>query len=201
MGYRMKKFEIRFGNERLITPSGVGIVGLLLHKTELKSRVDKTKLRDRQAPQIKNSDVLFSYIGLLCQGKSDFDAIREMQEDPTAFEYALGIKNIPSSETLRQRLDMAKGKFRTAILEENVNLLNRANAEFTKCSDTHQWIPIDIDVSPFDNSNTKKEGVSYTYKGFDAYAPIFAYMGTEGYELNMEFRAGSDHCQKNTDVF
>jgi hypothetical protein len=63
------------------------------------------------------------------------------------------------------------------------------------------WIPLDIDVSPFDNSNTKKEGVSYTYKGFDGYSPIFAYLGEEGYEINMEFRAGSDHCQKNTDNF
>jgi hypothetical protein len=200
-GCCMKKFEIRFGKERLITPSGVGIVGMLLNKTELKNRVDKIKLRDNQAPQIKNSDVIFSYMGLLCQGKSDFEAIREMQEDPTAYQYALGIKQIPSSETLRQRMDMAKGKFRSAILEENVNLLKETHVEFTKCSEEHQWIPIDIDVSPFDNSNTKKEGVSYTYKGFDGYAPIFAYMGTEGYELNMEFRAGSDHCQKNTDAF
>jgi hypothetical protein len=78
-------------------------VGLLLHKTELKSRADRTKLRDRQSPQIKNSDAPFSYIGLLCQGKSDFDAIREMQEDPTVFQYAPGIKNIPSSETITRQ--------------------------------------------------------------------------------------------------
>jgi len=36
------------------------------------------------------------------------------------------------------------------------------------------YLPLDIDVSPFDNSGTKKEGVSYTYKGFDGYSPIFA---------------------------
>lgn len=197
----MKKLEIRFGKERLITPSGIGLAGALLKKTGLKKRVDKMKLKDNQSPQIKNSDVLISYIGLLCQGKSDFDSIREMQEDPSAFQYALGIGNIPSSETMRQRMDMAEKKFRSVLIEENANLLKNAHAEFTKCSDEHPWIPIDIDVSPFDNSNTKKEGVSYTYKGFDGYAPIFAYMGTEGYELNMEFRAGSDHCQKNTDVF
>jgi hypothetical protein len=34
-----------------------------------------------------------------------------------------------------------------------------------------------IDVSPFDNSGTKKEGVSRTYQGNDGYAPIFAYLG------------------------
>jgi len=39
---------------------------------------------------------------------------------------------------------------------------------------------LDIDVTPFDNSGTKKEGVSRTYKGMDGYAPIFAYLGEEG---------------------
>jgi hypothetical protein len=39
------------------------------------------------------------------------------------------------------------------------------------------FVPLDIDVSPFDNSKTKKEGVSRTYKGYDGFAPIFAYLG------------------------
>ncbi|WP_287037706.1 hypothetical protein [Desulfobacter sp.] len=43
------------------------------------------------------------------------------------------------------------------------------------------YIPLDLDVSPFDNSKTKKEGVSKTYKGCDGYAPMFGYLGTEGY--------------------
>jgi len=37
-----------------------------------------------------------------------------------------------------------------------------------------ELIPLDIDVSPSDNSKTKKEGVSRTYKGTDGFAPIFA---------------------------
>ena len=28
-------------------------------------------------------------------------------------------------------------------------------------------VPVDMDVTPFDNSKTMKEGVSRTYKGFD----------------------------------
>jgi len=32
-----------------------------------------------------------------------------------------------------------------------------------------------------DNSNTKREHVSRTYKGFDGYAPIAAYLGNEGW--------------------
>lgn len=193
------KFKVQFSKERLITPSGLAIVGVLMDKTDLKARVDSIKLKDNANPHIKNSDVAMSYIGLLCQGKSDFEAICEMEEDPDFYKDALNIKRIPSKDTLRQRMDMAGKKLRPIILEENVKLLKEAGATFTPCFE--QWIPLDIDVSPFDNSNTKKEGVSYTYKGFNGYSPIFAYLGEEGYQLNMEFREGSEHCQKNTDFF
>mgnify|MGYP000109054979 FL=1 len=62
-------------------------------------------------------------------------------------------------------------------------------------------VPLDMDVSPFDNSKTQKEGVSRTYKSYDGYAPMMAYIGTEGYQINVELRNGSQHCQKNTPAF
>jgi hypothetical protein len=49
---------------------------------------------------------------------------------------------------------------------------------------------VDIDVSPLDNSGSHKEGVSRTYKGHDGYAPIFSYIGAEGYMLDCELREG-----------
>jgi hypothetical protein len=193
------KFEVRFSKERLITPTGLAIVGMLLSKTGIKKRFNTLKLKENANPQVKNSDVALSYIGLLCQGKSDFEDIREMQEDPEFYTDALDIKRLPSPETLRQRMDMMGSKPRSIILEENVNLLKASGATFTPCY--KNFVPLDVDVSPFDNSNTKKEGVSYTYKGFNGYSPIFAYLGEEGYLLNIEFREGSEHCQKNTDEF
>jgi hypothetical protein len=60
---------------------------------------------------------------------------------------------------------------------------------------------LDVDVSPFDNSNTQKEGVSWTYKKFDGYAPIFAYLGEEGYCVGASLREGKQHCQKDTPEF
>lgn len=63
------------------------------------------------------------------------------------------------------------------------------------------FVPVDIDVTPFDNSKSNKEGVSRTYKGFDGYAPIMAYIGTEGYLVNLELRIGKQHCQKETPDF
>ena len=35
-------------------------------------------------------------------------------------------------------------------------------------------VPVDIDVTPMDNSKTSKQGVSRTYKGFDGYATMMA---------------------------
>ena len=56
-------------------------------------------------------------------------------------------------------------------------------------------IPLDVNVFPQDNSNTKKEGVSRTYKNYDGYAPIAAYLGMEGWCLEVELRPGSQHSQ------
>ena len=56
-------------------------------------------------------------------------------------------------------------------------------------------------MTPMDNSKSKKEGVSRTYKGFDVYAPMMAYIGTEGYAINFELREGKQHCQKGTVEF
>ena len=43
------------------------------------------------------------------------------------------------------------------------------------------YVPVDLDVTPFDNSKSHKEGVSRTYKNFDRYAPMMAYINIEGY--------------------
>lgn len=59
-------------------------------------------------------------------------------------------------------------------------------------------MPVDSDVSPFDNSKTHKEGVSRTYKGCDGYAPMLSYIGTEGYLINLQLREGSRHSQCGT---
>lgn len=65
---------IRLSNERLISASGLSIVGLLPGKTGLAKRLNQRRLKENAAPHIRNSDVAFAYIGLLCQGKSGFDA-------------------------------------------------------------------------------------------------------------------------------
>ena len=76
---------------------------------------------------------------------------------------------IPSAETLRQRLDLVGGSVHRQVLDENIHMLKSNGIVPSKlpCG----YVPVDMDVSPFDNSKTSKEGVSRTYKGCDGYAP------------------------------
>ena len=75
---------------------------------------------------------------------------------------------------MRQRIeDLSEGVTGAtcgAILrEESAALLQNAAVKLTPCWNKH--VPLDVDVSVFDNSGTKKEGVSWTYKKVDGYAP------------------------------
>ena len=63
------------------------------------------------------------------------------------------------------------------------------------------WIALAIDVSVFDNSHTKKQGVAWTYKKVDGFAPIFAYLGQEGYLIHCQLRQGSQHSQEGAPDF
>lgn len=197
----MKKIIIEFSDERLITPSGLSLVGVMLGKSELVENVNKASVTGKRSqPQIKNGDILLTYIGLLAQGKTEFDAVREMEDDPGFYEMALGVRRgIPSAETLRQRMDDIGSSLRSEILRANVSMFN--NYGVGPAPLHNGYVPVDIDVTPFDNSKTAKEGVSRTYKGFDGYAPIIAYIGAEGYLANAELRIGKQHCQKGTPEF
>ena len=73
---------------------------------------------NRSQHQIKNGDIVLTYLGMLCMGKPYFEAVHEMDDD--------------------------KDFYKTAL----------ANG----------LVPVDIDVTPMDNSKSKKEGVSRTYK-------------------------------------
>ena len=88
---------------------------------------------------------------------------------------------------------------RKDILNENIEMLLANKIKPSALADG--MVPVDIDVTPMDNSKSKKEGASRTYKGFDGYAPIMAYIGTEGYAINFELREGKQHCQNGTVEF
>lgn len=190
------QFTISATDEILVSHSGLALVGALLQGTNLRSRAGDIRLGDRKRPAVSHGDVVTAMIGLLCLGKPDFDAIEAFREDDF-FRQALGLESVPSEGTLRQRLDELEGRCDRIVREESADMIARQAPALTRCRE--DWIALDIDVSPFDNSGTKKEGVSWTYKKVDGYAPIFAYLAE--YEIHCQLRRGSQHCQDGTPEF
>ncbi len=55
------------------------------------------------------------------------------------------------------------------------------------------YCPVDIDTFAMDNGDSAKEGVGRTYAGVDGYCPLAAYLGTQGYCLQLALRPGTQH--------
>ena len=192
------KFIISETDEVLVSHSGLALAGSLLQGTRIGKRANRLCLGDRKRPEVSHGDVLTSMIGLLCLGKPDFEAIEAFRKDGF-FRQALGLKRIPSEGTLRQRLDEMEHRCDAILREESAAMIARHAPKITPCYE--EWVALDIDPSPFDNSGTKKEGVSWTYLKFDGYNPWFAYLGNEGYLVHCQLREGSQHCQDGMPQF
>ena len=192
---------VEYANERIIPAGGLAVVGAILGKSDFTKRLNRMDVTEnRSQHQIKNGDIILTYIGMLCMGKPYFEAVHEMDDDKAFYQAALGItRSIPSEETLRQRMDDIGDSLRGLILDENIRMLLANKIQPGVLS--NGFVPVDIDVTPMDNSKSGKEGVSRTYKGYDGYAPMMAYIGTEGYAINFEFREGKQHCQNGTVAF
>ena len=187
------KFVIERSKEALFSHSGVALIGSLLKKSGLTPLLDKIDPKRSAIDVFPSSDVAKSMVGLLCMAKPDFDDIIPFRKD-LFFVKALDLsrKKTPSSPTIRQRLDAASAEWDEVILAANVNLLQQeANIK----PHTSGYVLLSFDVSPMDNSHSHKEGVSWTYKKFDGFAPMFAHLGEAGHLINLEFRRGSAHSQ------
>ena len=187
------------GTDEIFTSNGgLAVAGALMKSLKIGKSLNKIKITSGE-PEISNQDVLRSYLGLLVMGRTNYEDI-ELFRDDGMFRIMLDIRKVPSSETLRQRFDAARGAFDDAISQFNISLLKKCHLT-SVAVDSGKYLPVDIDVSPFDNSGSKKEGVSWTYKKHDGYSPNFAYAGVEGYMVGSELRPGKQHCQKGTPEF
>jgi hypothetical protein len=107
----------------------------------------------------------------------------------------------PSQETLRQRLDALAEEDWQDILDANVSdQLSRAQPTRIDV-EGEKLIPLDIDVSVFEDTASHKEGVSATYRKVNGYAPIFCYAGREGFMVANELRPGSQHSENGAVEF
>ena len=191
--YAMRQFTVKQLEYDLTPVAGLALVGHHLQRL-----VPVLEQIDQALPVktgVTNSDIVRSYVGLLVQGKSDFDAIENFRGD-AFFKQALGIKLLPSSPTLRQRMDARASdlfEFTSPLIE---TLLTSARPDYgvLPCG----WLPLDIDTFAMDNGDTAKEGVGRTYTGVDGYCPLAAYLGTHGFCLELALRPGVQHSALET---
>jgi hypothetical protein len=178
-----------------LTPtSGLALVGHHLRRLDpIFKRIDKAM---PVRGGVATSDVLRSYLGLLVQGKSDFDAIENLRGD-AFYKRALGIGLLPSSPTLRQRLDAKAAELFEYMPEMTEALLGGCAPDYgvLPCG----WLPLDVDTFAMDNGGTTKDGVGRTYTGVDGYCPLAAYLGGAGYCLDLALRPGVQHSAAETE--
>ena len=191
------RVKVQQGREEINSIGGISLIGGLYNSLKSVKKADSMQTSKVKIGKIKHSGVIKTVAGLFALGKNDYADVTPFHKD-SFFRDCLKLNAVPSEATLRQRLD------ELAMLQEVFALVRSGNVELVKKAPEFgfektsygKYIPLDIDVSPFDNSGSNKEGVSWTYKNHDGYAPIFAYLGTHGYMINCELRPGSQHSNK-----
>jgi hypothetical protein len=190
----MGMIAIETTQERIESQGGLILVGMLAEQMGI-PKVTSWENKPTGA-------ILTQIVGMLTQGEISFEASRRFREDEYMKE-SLRLKIMYAPEILRIYLESM------CDTPESVNNLMRqlqecSNRLLSKADITpiiinkHTYIPLDFDSSPFNNENTKKENIGYTYKGFVGYHPMFAYLGVEGYLASCELRPGIQHCQNDT---
>jgi Transposase DDE domain group 1 len=189
----MRKLIVKQLDYDLTPVAGLALVGH--HLAAVRPVLDRLDAALPVKLGVANSDIVRSYLGLLVQGKSDFDAIENFRGD-AFFKQALGIELLPSSPTLRQRMDARASElfgFTTPLIE---SLLGGARPDYgvLPCG----WLPLDVDTFAMDNGGTAKDGVGRTYAGVDGYCPLATYLGSHGFCLELALRPGVQHSALET---
>ena len=195
---KVQKPKFEQGKDEIVSTGGNALLGLYL--TDIMESSIPRNFQNRRSDAISDWDILSTMTGMLANSRTDFTNVKLYNGDEV-FSSSLGIEQLPSEETLRQRLDEFPATPTQTRLRKMNELLLKDKQFGTVKAGHLDLIPIDIDVSPLDNSGSKKQGVSYTYKKHDGYAPIFAYIGAEGFMLNHELRPGSALPSSNTRVY
>ena len=193
----MKQYKILRGKDDLNSTGGNYFSGLILRGL---TKILPADFQVRRKDAITDRDILMSQIGLLCNARTDFNDV-ELYKHDKLFQDSFGIQRMPSEPTLRTRLDeMPQEKCHGALRSLNMAILKKRTFRNIDAEGL-KLVPVDMDVSPLDNSGSRKMGVSYTYKGHDGFAPMFSYVGGEGHMLDCELRPGKQHCQLDTPEF
>jgi len=181
----------------LTSNAGLALVGQYLKRLNISARIDgKFPVGPRA---ISNSDIFKSYLGLLVQGKNDFEATEAFRGEDF-FCRTLGIASVPSCSTLRQRMNAHAPDWFELVDAFNLTLLSALYAgkpvDFGALS--CGYMAVDWDTFVMDNSGTRKEGIGRTYQSVDGFTCSATYLGSLGYCLELALRPGVQHCARET---
>jgi hypothetical protein len=198
------KTLLQLTDQNLTSNAGLLLIAPYLKNKEFRSEIRKATRVVKGSGVISDVDIICCWIAMMALGKSDYQAIEEYRKDKN-FMRMIDVQDVPSESTLRQRIESLPEDL-AAILREFNGAIVTGAFEFAKehkkddtryqeavTIDDVAYAVIDSDVSVLDNSGSKKEGVEWTYKKCDGYAPMFSYIGASGYMLNCELREGSMH--------
>jgi len=198
------KIRIETTGSTLTNHAGLFHIGRFLKSSDFGKEINAVSTVRNRKGVPSDRDIVFCMIALYALGKSTYEAIEEYRYDQY-FKEVLGVRRVPSEETLRQRIETLPKKIVKVIRRWNREIIAAGFADVAaQSTEKEQWseavmigdkqyMVVDSDVSVLDNSHSKKEGVSWTYKKCDGYAPMFSYIGKSGYMLNNELREGSAH--------
>lgn len=198
------KTILELTDQNLTSNAGLILIAPHLKNKEFRLALTRASRIVKTSGVISDVDIICCWIAILALGKSDYEAIEEYRNDKD-FKYLIGVQSVPSAETLRQRIENLSSDVVGILRDFNRTIIATAferAKQYRKRDKTFQeavrigdmpFAVIDSDVSVLDNSDSKKEGVEWTYKKCDGYAPMFSYIGASGYMLNNELREGSMH--------
>lgn len=182
-------YRIDTTTDQLYGTGGIALVGKICERLGFCS----------PSSSVPHPEILKSLLGLFVQGRTRYEEIDLFRHDQL-FRDSFGLAYVPARETLRLYLERMAEE--SELVQEEVDRATIGVVKQATLTPIHaevqSYIPVDVDTSPLDNSNSHKEGVSWTYKQFDGYHPIFSYIGSEGYMLSCELREGKQHCQNGT---
>jgi hypothetical protein len=188
----MKDFIITLSDKNYVNHIGLHFIAQFLNDSRIFSTIKQISKIKKNTGSISDYDIIKTCIALICLGKTNFDDVEQYRDD-RYFKKALKLKTVPSAPTLRQRLETYDEEMWETIRQINIELIKAFYSDESIEVCGKNYTIIESDVTPFDNSDTKKEGVARTYKNFFGYAPMMSYTGASGFMLNNELRNGDAH--------
>jgi hypothetical protein len=139
----MPTFKLEQSKTEILSPHAcLALVGHYLNQQTTLAKASRT-ITKRHG--IANIDLIRTYLGQICLGKSDFEAVEQSRNDPF-FKAPMGIKQSVSSARLRQRFDEDAAQLIPLMDTANVEFMKNIDVPISSLSTGH--VPLDIGGLP-----------------------------------------------------